>query len=162
MARYSVAGCKIFIGGVLADKSTDFVAADFTSQTWTEITEWVTMGDLGDASADITSQIINEKRDKHAKGTRNAAAMENTFNSDPADPGQIAVIAAEKMSDNYAFKVELNDKPAVGASPKNSLRYFIALVNTARETGGSANTNRMLSVSLQPNSNFVRVAASAT
>lgn len=162
MARYAVAGCKIFIGGVLADQSTDFVAGDFSSQTWTEIKEWVTMGDLGDAAADIVSQIIGEARDKHAKGTRNAATMENVFNNDPLDAGQIVVVAAEKTPNSYAFKIELNDKPAVGASPKNSLRYFIALVNSAREGGGSANTTRPFNVSLQPNSNIVRVAASAS
>lgn len=162
MARYAVAGCKIYIGGVLADKSTDFVAADFTSQTWVEIKEWVTMGDSGDAAADITSQVISEARDKHAKGTRNAPVMEHVFNDDPLDTGQLAVIAAEKSANNYAFRIEYNDKPAVGASPKNSMRYFIALVNSARRVGGSANTNRTLAVSLQPNSNFVDVAASAT
>ncbi|MDF2797515.1 MAG: hypothetical protein K0R85_259 [Devosia sp.] len=162
MARYAVAGCKFFIGGAVADKGTDFVAADFTSQTWIEVGEWVTMGDMGDAAADITSQVVGEQRDKHAKGTRNAATMENVFNFDALDPGQIALIAAERSSNNFAFKIELNDKPAVGAAPKNSLRYFIALVNSARETGGGANTLRTLAVSLQPNSNFVRVAASAT
>ena len=58
--------------------------------------------------------------------------------------------------------MEFNDKPAVGASPKNSLRYFIALVMSATETGGQANTIRTLPVNLNPVSNVVRVAASAT
>lgn len=162
MARYAVAGCKISIGGVLADKDTDFIASDFTSQTWTEINEWITMGDLGDEAADIASQIIGLARDKHAKGTRNAAQVVNVHNNDPANAGQIAVKAAEQTPFNYAFKVELNDKPAVGASPKNGLVYFIALVTGARHIGGGANVNRGLNVTLQPNSNFVEVAASAT
>jgi hypothetical protein len=162
MARYAVAGCKFFIGGAIADKTTDFVAADFTSQAWVEVKEWDTMGDLGDAAADIASQIIGEQRDKHAKGTRNAATMENVFNADPSDAGQTAIIAAEKTINNYAFKIELNDKPAVGAAPKNGQRLFIGLVNSARETGGGANTIRKLNVSIQPNSNIVSVAPSAT
>lgn len=162
MARYPVAGCKIYIGGALADQSSDFAAGDFSSQTWTEVKEWVTMGDLGDNAADVSSDIIGEQRTKHAKGTRDAGTMENVFNNDPLDAGQIAVIAAEKTPYSYAFKVELNDKPSVGASPKNSLRYFVALVNQAREGGGTANTNRPLNVTLQIVSNIVRVAASGS
>jgi hypothetical protein len=162
MARYAVAGCKISIGGAVADKNTDFVAADFTSQTWVEIGEWVTMGDLGDAAATITSQIIGLARDKNSKGTRQAPAYEAVFNRDDTDPGQIAIRTAEKTNNNFAIKIEYNDKPAVGAAPKNSVEYFIALVSSARGVGGTANTNRTLAVSLLPNSNIVLVPASAT
>jgi hypothetical protein len=50
MSLYPVAGCKIFIGGVLSDKNADFVASDFTSQTWTEIDGWEQMGAIGDTA----------------------------------------------------------------------------------------------------------------
>lgn len=164
MARYAVAGCKIFIGPAVADKNTDFVIGDFTtgSPTFVEIGEWVTMGDIGDNAAIVTSQIIGMGRDKNAKGTRAAPAMENQHNRDDADAGQIAAKAAEKTNNNYMIKIEWNDKPAVGASPKNSITYFIALVSGARYIGGGANTNRMLALTLLPNSNFVDVLASAT
>lgn len=164
MARYAVAGCKISIGPAVADKNVDFVVGDFTtgSPTYVEIGEWVTMGDLGDAAAIITSQIIGLGRDKNAKGTRAAPAYEAVFNRDDLDPGQIAVRAAEKTNSNYMIKIEYNDKPATGASPKNTIEYFIALVSGARAIGGTANTNRTLNVSLLPNSNIVTVPASAT
>ncbi len=162
MARYAVKGCKFSIGGVLDDKSTDFVAADFTSQTWTEITEWVTMGDFGDEAADIVSQIIGEGRDKHAKGTRNAGQIENMFNHQVLDAGVIASKVAEKSSFNYAFKIEMNDKPSAGASPKNSVINFVGLVQGAKQVGGGANTNRMFRLLIQPNSNFVETPASPT
>lgn len=164
MARYSVAGCKISIGPAVADKNVDFVLGDFTtgSPTFVEIGEWVTMGDVGDNAAVITSQIINYGRDKNAKGTRAAPAMENQFNRDDADAGQVAIKAAEKTNNNYMIKIEWNDKPAAGGAPKNAITYFIALVSGARYIGGSANTNRMLAVTLLPNSNFVDVLASAS
>jgi len=164
MARYSVAGCKISIGPAVTDKNVDFILTDFTtgSPVFTEIGEWVTMGDIGDNAAIVTSQIIGLGRDKNAKGTRAAPAMENQHNRDDADAGQIAVKAAEKTNNNYMIKIEWNDKPAAGASPKNGITYFIALVSGARYIGGGANTNRMLAVTLLPNSNFVDVLASAT
>ncbi|MGH9916723.1 MAG: hypothetical protein ACRD63_15715, partial [Pyrinomonadaceae bacterium] len=63
---------------------------------------------------------------------------------------------------NYPFKIELNDKPAVGAAPKNSLRYFMGLVTSAQEAGGAANTVQSLNSTVEINSNIVKVAASAT
>ncbi len=37
---FPVAGCSIYIGGQLSDKSTDFIASDFATQTWTLIDGW--------------------------------------------------------------------------------------------------------------------------
>lgn len=158
MSLYPVAGCKIYIGGALADKSVDFAAADFTSQTWVLINGWQQMGAFGDTSQIITSSLIGEGRDKKLKGTRNGGQMSNVFSIIPTDPGQIALIAAEKSQSNFAFKVELNDKPT-GTDPTASQRLFIALVNTAQETGGEANTVRNLNATLEINSNIVPVAA---
>lgn len=162
MALYPVAGCKIFIGGILDDKSSDFVAADFTSQSWTEIDGWESMGTSGDQAQLITTSLINRNRDLKQKGTRNAGQMQNVFAIIPSDAGQIALIAAEKTAKSYAFKIEMNDKPASGASPKNGLRYFIALVTGAQETGGEANTIRKLDGTLEINSNIVSVAPAAS
>jgi hypothetical protein len=158
MSLYPVAGCKLYIGGVLSDKATDFVEADFTSQTWVEIDGWEQMGSFGDTAQVITTSLINRGRDVKQKGTRNAGQMQNVFAINAADAGQIALIAAEKTSNNYAFKVELNDKPAgVGATP--SMRYFIGLVTSAQEAGGEANTVQKLNATIEINSNIVPVAA---
>jgi hypothetical protein len=159
---YPVAGCKIYIGAAMDLPSADMVAADFTSVVWTEIKKWTQMGAFGDTAALITTQVISEARDIKQKGTRNAGQMQNVFAVDAADPGQIALIAAEKTALNYPIKVELNDKPAVGASPKNSQRLFLALVTSAQEAGGAANTVQNLNSTFEINTNIVRVAASAT
>lgn len=160
---YPVAGMKIYIGPVFELDGDDVVAADFTSLTgWTQIKGWETMGAFGDRAAEITESIIDQNRDLSVKGTRNAGTMQNNFIIYPDDPGQIAAIAAEKTPYNYAIRIEGNDKPATGASPKNSMRYFAALVTSADEQGGGANTTQKFNVTLKINTNIVRVAASAT
>jgi hypothetical protein len=159
---YPVAGCKIYIGAAMDLPDADMVAADFDAVVWVEVKKWTQMGAFGDAAALITTQVISEARDIKQKGTRNAGQMQNVFAVDAADLGQIALIAAEKTNLNYPIKVELNDKPAVGASPKNSTRLFLALVTSAQEAGGAANTVQNLNSTFEINTNIVRVAASAT
>lgn len=156
---YPVAGCKIFIGGPKVPQTADFVEADFTAETWVEIGGWTQMGAIGDSAQVITSDVINEGRTKKLKGTRNAGSMQNVFNADPADAGQVDVTEAEATANNYAFKIELNDEPAAGPAPEPSKRYFIALVMSAQEQGGGANTPRSLNVGVEINSNIVYVPA---
>jgi len=157
MALYPVAGCHIFLGGVLSDKATDFIAADFTSQVWTEIDGWVAAGPIGDTGQLITTPIINRGRDIKQKGTSNAGNMQNEFAQNVTDAGQLLLIAAAQPTDknNRAIRVDLND--AVGGAP--SKRFFIALIMNAEEVGGGANTIRMLRSTFEVNSNIVRVAA---
>lgn len=159
MSLYPVAGCKIYIGSVLADKAADFTASDFSAVTWTAIDGWEQMGSIGDTAQTITTSLINRNRDVKQKGTRNAGQMQNVFSVMAADAGQIALIAAEKTSNNYAFKVELNDKPSSGTAPASSQRLFIGLVTSAQEAGGEANTIQKLNSTIEINSNIVPVAA---
>jgi archaellum component FlaG (FlaF/FlaG flagellin family) len=157
MALHPVAGMKIYIGGVLSDKSTDFIASDFSSQVWTEIDGWETMGTLDDTAQEISTSLINRGRDQTQKGTAKAPSMQNQFAIIANDPGQLALIAAAAPSNknNYAFKIEGND--SLGGS--NSLRLFIALAMGAGEQGGSANTIQKLNGTIAINSNIVHVAA---
>ena len=106
---YPVAGLKIYIGGTKATQVADFVAADFSAVTWVEIDGWSQMGAIGDAAQTITTSLINRGRDVKQKGTRNAGSMQNVFAKIAADAGQLALIAAEKTSSNYAFKIEFDD-----------------------------------------------------
>jgi hypothetical protein len=159
MSLYPVAGCKFYIGSELADKATDFVASDFSSVTWKAVDGWEQMGAYGDTAQVITTSLINRGRDIKQKGTRNAGQMQNVFSVVADDEGQIALIAAEKTNKNYAFKVELNDKPSSGASPAASQRLFVGLVTSAQEAGGEANTVQKLNATVEINSNIVHVAA---
>lgn len=111
---FPVAGCRLFIGGVISIGIADLVDADFAAQSWTEIDGWSTMGPLGDNTALITTALINRSRDVKQKGTANAGQMANVFAAIDDDAGQIALIAAAQPSNrsNYAYRMMLNDFPA--------------------------------------------------
>ena len=156
MTIYATNGAHIFIGPALAAKSADFVLADFPTTGWVEIGETEGLGTVGDTSAEITFDAINASRTRRLKGTRNAGSMEIVCGIDPADPGQLAAIAAEKTPHDYAFKMVLNDAPA-GGTP--SERYFVAEVASAAEQYDSANSVMKLNITLWVNSNVVRVDA---
>lgn len=156
MAIYATNGAKLYIGGVLPMKSVDYVAADFTSQTWVEVKETEGLGSVGDTSEIISVKSLSAQRVRKVKGSRDAGTMEVVCSIDPADAGQIAVTAAEKTIHNYAFRVVLNDAP-VGGTP--SERLFIAAVASAREQFDQADNVMKMNISLAVNSNVVRIDA---
>jgi len=158
MPFFATAGSKVYIGGVLAVKNADFVVGDFSAITWVEIKELDTIGTFGDTSESITHQAIGQIRDQTIKGTRSSGSMELGGAIDYADAGQLALIAAEKSRDNYAFKIEFNDAPS-GASPTPSERMFVGLVMNTSEALEASNNVMKLSSSITINSNIVRVAA---
>ena len=164
MTIYATNGAKLYIGPVLAQKSVDFVRADFpaaNATTWKEIGETESLGTVGDTSAEISFDSISAARTRRLKGTRNAGTMEVICGIDYADPGQIDVLAAEKTIHDYAFRLVLDDAPA-GAGAKPSERLFIAKVASVAEALDSANSVMKLNISLWVNSNVVKVNASAT
>lgn len=156
MPVFSTAGSKIYIGGARSQQAADFVASDFTSETWVEIGETEALGSFGDTAQEVTIDTINRQRTRRAKGTRSAGTMEITCGLDYSDTGQLAALAAEATSNDYAFKVEFNDAPD-GGTP--SERLFIAQVGEASETLDTANSITKLNLQLWINSNLVRVAA---
>lgn len=156
MPIFATAGSKLYIGGVFTDPGTDVVVADFSGETWVEIGEVESLGQLGDAAEEITFSSITQQRTKRIKGTRTAPAMELVCGADYSDAGQQALIAAEKTQHDYAFKVEFNDAPA-GGTP--SERLFFAMVASSNETYDTANAVMKLNASLWVNSNTVRVDA---
>ncbi|WP_404404893.1 hypothetical protein [Pelagibacterium halotolerans] len=155
---FATANTKIFIGGVTADQDTDFVEADFSGETWTEIGGTTNLGQIGDTAELITSNQITRGRTKKAKGTFNAGSMAIVCDLDPDDAGQTALAAAGGARDNYAFKIEFDDAPS-GGTP--STRYFIGLVMGTPEVFEDANSAKKLNTTIEVNSNIVKVAAAA-
>lgn len=152
---------KLFIGGVKAQQSADFTASDFTSETWVAIGWLEDLGEIGDEAEAITFDAIGEGRRLKLKGVRDAGTMEVKLGCDPADPGQIALFAAEATPDDYSFKLEWNDAPPQVTSPNTGTptrRLFIAQVGAVKEGYGSANDVIRLNVTLNVNSNVVRAA----
>ena len=113
---YAVAGCKFYVGAAADIPDGDLDEASFSGVSWTEVKGWTSMGAFGDTAALITTPLIGEGRDAKQKGTRNAGQMQNTFAVNNTDAGQIALIAAERTSLNYPFKLTLND----AAAPKSA------------------------------------------
>lgn len=157
MTVYATKGAKLYIGGTLAQKSADFVLSDFTTppQTWVQVKELEGLGSLGDTSEAVTFTGISDARTRTMKGARSAGTMEVVMGIDPADLGQLALIAAEKTIHDYAFKLVLNYAPP-GGTP--SERYFISQVMSQSEQFDQANNVMKLNISLGVNSNVVRVA----
>lgn len=156
MTIFATNGAKFYIGTAIEDQSTDFDAADFTGQSWTEVKHTENLGSAGDTSSEISIDLIGQQRTKRLKGTRNAGTMEVVAGLDAGDPGQIALIAAERVIHDYAFRIVLNDAPA-GGTP--SERLFIAKVGSATEAYDAANNVVKFNASLWINSNIVKVNA---
>lgn len=162
---FATAGTRVSIGPVKEFSGTNFVATDFTTgnPTYTPILGTTNIGGAGDVAELISSNQIDPgdprvSRTRKMKGSRNAGSMQIVCDLNYADPGQLALIAAEKTDETYAIKIEFNDAPA-GGTP--SVRYFVALVMSASEQFDEANSIMKLNATLEIDSNIVRVAAAS-
>jgi hypothetical protein len=156
---FPVAGAKFFIGNAaMAVPSSDVNEATFAGVVWTRVVDWQNMGAVGDSAALISTDIIDRGRTVKQKGTKNAGSMQNNFAVNVDDAGQIALIAASQSPSNFPFKIEFDDAPE-GGTPTEKL--FLGLVMGAQEQGGGANTARLLSATVEINSNVVTVPAAA-
>ena len=156
---FATAGSKLFIGAAMAFAGTDLVASDFNSQSWTEVKGTTDLGQIGDTAQIITSSQVGSGRDRKIKGTRNAGQMQVMVDLDYSDPGQLALVAAEKTSNSYAFRLVMNDAPA-GGTP--SERFFVAFVASAAEQLGQANSATQLQASLEIDSNIALKASTVS
>lgn len=156
---YAVAGAKFYIGTVaMTVPNEDVDEADFAGVTWIEVDGWQTMGAIGDASAEIATDLINRGRTVVQKGTARAPASQNNFAVNTADAGQLAMKAASRNKSNYPMRVVYDDAPESGTP---SEQMWIGLVMSAQEAGGGANTARMLNCNVAPNTNIVDIPAAA-
>jgi hypothetical protein len=154
---FATAGAQVYIGPATPPQSADFVAGDFAGMSFTEIGWLESIGEFGDESAEITFDAIGEGRTQKLKGIRNAGNMDLVMGVVEDDPGQVALLAAEALPDDFAFKVVFNNAPAGGGTP--SERYFIGKVMTARENLSTANSVVRRGGRVAINSNVVRVEA---
>ena len=102
---YSVSGSKLFIGSRKTAKGTVSVS-DFAGESWTEIGGWINAGAIGDTQEVGTQALLNERRVRKFKTTRDAGTMENQFIPMALDPGQIKFKEAIDDCQPYSFKIE--------------------------------------------------------
>lgn len=157
MPVYATAGSKLYIGDPITLDTAPLTAGDF-SGAFVQIANCENLGAVGDSSESIDFDSIDAGRRFKARGIRDAGSMEVVCGIDYADPGQIALLAAEKTPHNYQFRLVFNDAPP-GGTP--STREFAAIVGSVSEALDGANSVMKLSASLWVNSNVVRTNASA-
>jgi hypothetical protein len=113
-------------------------AAAYDALTWTEIMLVENAGEYGDQSSIITAAVLGDGRIRKAKGARDAGDMTLVVFPKTADPGQLALRAAEGTHLYYPIKVELPNK--LTAAGTNEINYLMALVSSQRRNVG-ANDN---------------------
>lgn len=106
MGIKKISGSKIYIGPQVTYKSS-VTLLDFAGLTpWTEITGWITAGDLGAEQEAITQLLIDQGVTEYAKGALSFPASTQTFVPNKNDPGQIAFAAAIQSCHPFAFRFD--------------------------------------------------------
>jgi hypothetical protein len=147
-------GAKISIGP--ANSVADDGAA-YLALTYVLISGAEDIGEFGDESEIVPFIPLAYDRNMKLKGSRDAGDMALVVGLDVQDAGQLALIAAEQTNFQYAFKVELDDAYEAGGT--NTIKYFRALVNSARDSVGAANNVNRTNYNLPITSKIVTVPA---
>ena len=130
--------------------------------TWNPVANVTHVGEAGSEAEIITSKHVDKEYVRKLKGSRDNGTMTLVVDRDASDPGYQALVAAEGTSHAFNFKVELNDKPATGSAPKNSVFYFSAIVASRRNNFGDADTVVSTTFALAISGAIIEVPASAS
>lgn len=141
MAVNTAAGSTFAIGPQAAyattvdwsDSEADIILA-FEALTWTEVGEVEDLGEFGDEASEITFTALANRRVRKFKGTFDAGTVTVQAGSDPADPGQLAMIAAFASDLDFPFRVTLNDQLTLAGEP--TTLYFGGKVMSKRRNVG--------------------------
>lgn len=141
MAVNTAAGSTFAIGPQAAyattvdwdDSEADIITA-FEALTWTEVGEVEDLGEFGDEASEITFTALANRRVRKFKGTFDAGTVTVQAGSDPADPGQLAMIAAFASDLDFPFRVTLNDQLTLAGEP--TTLYFGGKVMSKRRNVG--------------------------
>lgn len=102
---YAIGGSKLFIGGRKTAKGVVSLS-DFATEVWTEVGGWANAGAVGDTQNVGEQDLLNERRTRKFKTTKNGGTMENQFVPMALDPGQIKFKEAIEDCVPCAFKIE--------------------------------------------------------
>ncbi|SCX27150.1 phage tail tube protein [Agrobacterium rosae] len=137
-------------------------AVAYAGDTWTPVSNIMDVGEAGSEAEIVTGKFVDQAYVRKLKGSRDNGTMELVVARDSADTGYAALVAAEQASGSYNFKIELNDRPSAGASPKNSIFYFSAIVASRRNAFNDADSIVQTTFSLAISGPIIEVLASAT
>jgi hypothetical protein len=133
----TTAGAKISISNAAVITSVTDTTAEYAALTYIEVKQVESLGDFGDQSNLVNFTSLADARVRKLKGSRDAGELALVVANVADDPGQVALIAAEKTKFLYAFKVEFSDK-GPGSGAVNTTIYFAALVNSGNFSVGGA------------------------
>lgn len=122
MSIKTASGTKFYIGTTAA--ATDL--ASYQADTYEQVGEIESFGAFGDEAEEIKFTSLSDSRVQKVAGARDAGNVELTMAYDPADAGQIALIAAFDANNGapFNFKAELNDALTSGSGPHNGTLFF--------------------------------------
>lgn len=130
MSVHTASETKVYIGPTTPAAD----ASAYGALAWVEIGEVQSIGEFGDQANDVTFTSLSDGRVRHMKGARDAGVLALVCGRDPLDTGQVAARAAEKTKFAYAIKIVAAD--ALDANDTDSIFYFHALVQSARDNFG--------------------------
>jgi hypothetical protein len=148
-------GAKLFIAPSQATKPADATA--FAALTWTEIKFISNLGEYGDEAAEITFPVLGDARVLKAKGARDSGAMTVNVAHVVGDPGQAALVAAEKTANNYPFKVTMPNRLTPGGT--DEINYLWGLVRSRRLNVGANDNVLQKNFAISMNAEPLEVAA---
>jgi hypothetical protein len=152
----TASGSRFYIGPAVTSIYDTLV--EFQAITaWTEIGLIEDLGEDGDEASSVTGAAVGDARIRKAKGARDAGTKTVVCFHDPTDVGQIATRAAQRTSDNYAFREVLNDGPP-GYS--DTIRYFRGLVMGERQRKGTNDNIIRVTFNIGINSEIIEDQAS--
>lgn len=142
MAVNTAAGSTFSIGPQSAYASTvDWSGTEagiimaFEALAWTEVGEVEDLGEFGDEASEITFTALADRRVRKFKGTFDAGTVTVQAGSDPADAGQLAMIAAFASDLDFPFRITLNDQLTLDGEP--TTLYFGGKVMSKRRNVGN-------------------------
>lgn len=125
--------------------------------SWTTVGEVEDLGEFGDEASEITFTALANRRVRKFKGTFDAGTVTVQAGSDPADAGQLAMIAAFASDMDYPFRVTLNDKITnVGTG---TTLYFVGKVMSKRRNVGDVENVVRQNFPVGINTEIIEVAA---
>jgi len=137
MTVNTAAQSRVYIG-TTANAQT---LVNFQADTYTEVGEVEDLGEFGDEAEEITFTALADRRVRKFKGSFDAGTVTVQCGSDPANPGQLALIAALASDLDYNFKIELNDAVTLSGTP-TTLFFRGKVMSKRRNVGNVSNIVR--------------------
>ncbi len=153
MTVNTAAGTRVFIGTT----GSATTQGDFEADSYIEVGEVEDLGEFGDTAEEVNFTALANRRVRKFKGSFNAGTMTVVAGSDPADPGQLALLAAFATDFDYNFRVQLNDEITIGGTP--TTLYFRGKVMDKRRNVGQVNNIVRQNFAVGINSEILEVPA---